>query len=131
MVNKKRVEALEFPKLPLCLYNSESRKKELFSPLTDNHVRMYTCGPTVYHYAHIGNFRTYVFEDLLRRTIKFFGMKITHVMNLTDVDDKTIKGAIAKNISLHDFTKPYVDAFFDDLKILHIEPAEHYPAATD
>jgi cysteinyl-tRNA synthetase len=92
---------------------------------------MYTCGPTVYNFAHIGNFRTYVFEDLLRRTIKFFGMKITQVMNLTDVDDKTIKGAIAQNITLDEFTQPFKDAFFEDLKTLNIEPVEHYPAATD
>jgi cysteinyl-tRNA synthetase len=115
----------------LKLYNTLSRKKEIFKPLENAHVRMYTCGPTVYHYAHIGNFRTYVFEDILRRTIKFFGMKITQVMNLTDVDDKTIKGAIAKNITLDEFTKPYVSAFFEDLRTLQIEPAEHYPAATN
>jgi len=115
----------------LKLFNTESRKKEPLKPLHNNHVMMYTCGPTVYHYAHIGNFRTYVFEDLLRRTIQFFGMKMTQVMNLTDVDDKTIKGAIAKNITLDEFTKPYKDAFFQDLKTLNIEPAEHYPAATE
>lgn len=117
--------------LKLFLYNTESRKKEPLIPLNKDHVRMYTCGPTVYNFAHIGNFRTYIFEDLLRRTIKFFGMQITQVMNLTDVDDKTIKGAIAKNISLDEYTQPYKDAFFDDLKTLNIEPAEHYPAATD
>lgn len=116
---------------PLTLFNTESRQKETLTPLKDNHVRLYTCGPTVYHFAHIGNFRTYVFEDLLRRTIKFFGMQVTQVMNLTDVDDKTIAGAIKKNISLDDFTKPYKDAFFSDLNSLNIEPAEHYPAATD
>jgi len=115
----------------LQLYNTETRRKESLVPLEDRHIRMYTCGPTVYHYAHIGNFRTYVFEDLLRRTIKFFGMKITQVMNLTDVDDKTLKGAIAKNITLDEFTKPYKDAFFQDLKTLGIEPAEYYPAATE
>jgi cysteinyl-tRNA synthetase len=119
------------PDTKLWLFNTESRKKETLVPMHNHHVRMYTCGPTVYHFAHIGNFRTYVFEDLLRRTIKFFGMKITQVMNLTDVDDKTIKGAIAKNITLDAFTKPYKDAFFEDLKTLNIEPAEHYPAATD
>jgi cysteinyl-tRNA synthetase len=116
---------------PLKLFNTASRQKETLVPLHDQHVRMYTCGPTVYNYAHIGNFRTYVFEDLLRRTIKFFGFKITQVMNLTDVDDKTIKGAIANNISLHAYTQPYKDAFFEDLKTLNIEPVEHYPAATD
>lgn len=121
---------LPLPEVKLTLYNTESRKKETLVPMRDNHVRMYTCGPTVYHYAHIGNFRTYVFEDLLRRTIKFFGMQITQVMNLTDVDDKTIKGAIAKKITLDEFTQPFKDAFFEDLKTLNIEPAEHYPAAT-
>jgi len=115
----------------LKVYNTETRQKEEVKPLKDNHIRMYTCGPTVYNYAHIGNFRTYVFEDLLRRTIKFFGMKITQVMNLTDVDDKTIKGAIAKNVTLDAFTKVYKEAFFEDLKTLGIEPVEHYPAATD
>lgn len=117
--------------MQIYLYNTETRRKEPLKPLEDSHIRMYTCGPTVYNYAHIGNFRTYVFEDLLRRTIKFFGMRITQVMNLTDVDDKTIKGAIAKNVTLDAYTKPYIDAFFDDLKSLHIEPAEHYPAATE
>lgn len=116
--------------IPLKFFNTEKRAKEVFKPMQDLHVRMYTCGPTVYHFAHIGNFRTYVFEDLLRRTLKFFGLKVTQVMNLTDVDDKTIKGAIAKNISLNEFTQPYIQAFFDDIKALNIEPAEYYPAAT-
>jgi cysteinyl-tRNA synthetase len=117
--------------MELKVYNTESRQKENVKPLKDNHVKMYTCGPTVYNYAHIGNFRTYVFEDLLRRTIKYFGMKITQVMNLTDVDDKTIKGAIQNNVTLDEFTKTFKDAFFQDLKTLNIEPVEHYPAATD
>lgn len=113
------------------LFNTLTRQKEILKPLKDNHVRMYTCGPTVYNHAHIGNFRTYIFEDLLRRTVKFFGMGITQVMNLTDVDDKTIKGAIAQKVTLDEYTKPFKDAFFDDLKSLNIEPAEHYPAATE
>jgi cysteinyl-tRNA synthetase len=127
------MEASEFKieKLPLRLYNSETREKQPLKPLQGNRVRMYTCGPTVYNFAHIGNFRTYVFEDLLRRTIKLFGFQIEQVMNLTDVDDKTIKGAIANKITLDQFTQPYKEAFFDDLKTLNIEPAEHYPAATD
>lgn len=116
---------------PLKLFNTASRQKETLVPLNDRHVRMYTCGPTVYNFAHIGNFRTYVFEDLLRRAIKFFGFQITQVMNLTDVDDKTIKGAIAQNVSLKVYTQPYKDAFFEDLQSLRIEPVEHYPAATD
>lgn len=117
--------------IPLKFFNTEKRAKETFASLENQHVRLYTCGPTVYHFAHIGNFRTYVFEDLLRRTLKFFGYKVTQVMNLTDVDDKTIKGAIAKNITLDEYTKPYIDAFFEDIKTLNIDPAEHYPAATD
>lgn len=94
-------------------------------------VRMYTCGPTVYNYAHIGNFRAYTFEDILRRTIEFNGWKVKQVMNLTDVDDKTIRGANTLNIPLDAYTDTYKKAFFDDLKKLNIEPAEVYPAATD
>jgi cysteinyl-tRNA synthetase len=112
-------------------HNTMNRKLEEFTPIDNNHVRMYTCGPTVYNYAHIGNFRAYIFEDLLRRYLQYHGWKVTQVMNLTDVDDKTIKSAIAEGKSLNDYTKTYKDAFFDDLKTLNIEPAEYYPAATD
>jgi cysteinyl-tRNA synthetase len=118
-------------KVPLRFYNTASREKETFVPLLEGCVKMYTCGPTVYYFAHIGNFRTYVFEDLLRRSLELFGFKVTQAMNLTDVDDKTIKGAIAKGISLNEFTLPYKEAFFADLKTLNLEPAEYYPAATD
>ncbi|KIC71328.1 cysteine--tRNA ligase [Candidatus Protochlamydia amoebophila] len=117
--------------IPLRLYNTAERQKQELKPIKGNHIQLYTCGPTVYHYAHIGNFRTYIFEDLLRRTIQFFGFSITQVMNLTDVDDKTIRGAIAKGITLDEYTKPYKDAFFEDLKTLNIQSAEYYPAATD
>lgn len=117
--------------IQLILFNTQTRHKELLTPLHDRHVTMYTCGPTVYNFAHIGNFRTYVFEDLLRRTIKFFGFTITQAMNLTDIDDKTIAGALKDNIPLNEFTQLYKDAFFQDLHSLKIEPAEHYPAATD
>ncbi len=116
----------------LNLFNTESRTKEtVISAGSDNKIYMYTCGPTVYNYAHIGNFRTYVFEDLLRRTLKFFGFNVVQAMNLTDVDDKTIKGAIENQLTLSAFTKPYIDAFFEDLATLNIEKVEHYPAATD
>lgn len=114
----------------LKLFNTESREKEEIVPIDGKKIRMYTCGPTVYNFAHIGNFRTYVFEDLLRRTLKFFGFEVEQVMNITDIDDKTLKGAIEKKISLEAFTKPYTQAFFEDLKTLNIEKAEHYPAAT-
>ncbi|MBO5775483.1 MAG: cysteine--tRNA ligase [Kiritimatiellae bacterium] len=92
---------------------------------------MYTCGPTVYNFAHIGNFRAYTFEDVLRRAIRFCGMGVKQVMNLTDVDDKTIRNANANSVALTDYTRTYKDAFFADLKALNIEPAEVYPAATD
>jgi cysteinyl-tRNA synthetase len=118
-------------KYRLKLYNTESREKEEISPSDGQTIRMYTCGPTVYNFAHIGNFRTYIFEDLLRRTIKFFGLSIKQAMNLTDVDDKTIKGALDRNLTLDAFTRPYIEAFFDDLKTLGIERVEYYPAATD
>lgn len=131
MANQKGSQFLVIPKVSLRLYNTEIRAKEVFSPLKDNLVRMYTCGPTVYHFAHIGNFRTYVFEDILRRTLKFFGYQVMQVMNITDIDDKTIRGAIEKNIPLHEYTQPYRNAFFVDLQTLNIERAENYPAATE
>jgi cysteinyl-tRNA synthetase len=117
-------------KTTLKIFNTESRSKEEVIPQDGHTIRMYTCGPTVYNFAHIGNFRTYVFEDLLRRALKFFGYGIEQAMNLTDVDDKTIKGAIENQMSLEQFTAPFKQAFFDDLKTLHIERVEHYPAAT-
>ncbi|MBR4652678.1 MAG: cysteine--tRNA ligase, partial [Kiritimatiellae bacterium] len=113
------------------VYNSLTRRMGPLVPLADNTIRLYTCGPTVYNYAHIGNFRAYAFEDILRRTIQFNGMKVKQVMNLTDVDDKTIRGANAAGVRLADYTRTYKDAFFADLKKLNIQPAEVYPAATD
>lgn len=115
----------------LKLTNTETREKEVLTPLKEGEVTLYTCGPTVYNFAHIGNFRCYVFEDLLRRTLQFFGYKVNQVMNLTDVDDKTIRGANQQGVSLDAFTQPFKDAFFKDLKTLNIEPVEHYPQATD
>lgn len=112
-------------------FNTLTRKKEAFKPLSGKQVKIYTCGPTVYNFAHIGNFRTYVFEDLLRRSLKFFGYTVEQAMNLTDVDDKTIRGALKEGVSLNAFTQPFKNAFFEDLKTLHVEPVEHYPAATD
>jgi len=113
------------------VYNSLTRRVEELKPLEGNEIRLYTCGPTVYNFAHIGNFRAYAFEDVLRRVVQFNGMKIRQVMNLTDVDDKTIRGANAAGVALADYTKTYKDAFFADLKKLNIQPAEVYPAATD
>ncbi|MEM7175543.1 MAG: cysteine--tRNA ligase [Chlamydiota bacterium] len=116
----------------LYLYNTESRQCEpLKPPPGREELLIYTCGPTVYNYAHIGNFRTYVFEDLLRRTLRYFGTRVIQVMNLTDVDDKTIRGALEQGVELSQYTHTYKEAFFHDLKTLHIEPVEFYPAATD
>lgn len=117
------------PAIAFELFNTETRQKEAVFPADGKVVRLYTCGPTVYDFAHIGNFRTFVFEDVLKRALCFFGMKVVHVMNLTDVDDKTIRGAIQKNISLDAFTKPFKEAFFEDLKTLNVVFADHYPEA--
>ncbi|NCA81534.1 MAG: cysteine--tRNA ligase [Opitutae bacterium] len=112
------------------IQNTLSRRLEEFVPLEPGHARMYTCGPTVYNFAHIGNFRAYVFEDLLRRWLKFKGFRVTQVMNLTDVDDKTIRDSQKAGKTLGEFTAAYAQAFFEDVRALNIEPAEHYPAAT-
>lgn len=108
-----------------------SRKKEKFVPLETNKVKMYTCGPTVWDYAHIGNFRTYVFQDLLRRWLEHHGYSVTQVMNLTDVDDRTIKASRQRGIPLSVHTKQYIDAFFEHKRLLNIEEAEVYPRATE
>jgi len=115
----------------MTFYNSLTRAEAPFIPLVPGKVGLYTCGPTVYNFAHIGNFRAYVFEDILRRSLEYRGFSVTQVMNLTDVDDKTIRGARAAGVSLDAFTRTFKDAFFADLKTLGIRPAEHYPAATD
>ena len=119
------------PAVNLYFYNTMSRQRELFEPLSTDAVRLYTCGPTVYNYAHIGNFRAYVFEDILRRVLQYAGHKVIQVMNLTDVDDKTIRGAQEAGLPLCEYTRPYIEAFFDDIRQLNVEKAEHYPAATD
>lgn len=114
----------------LQLFNTETRTLQEVKPLDGTTIRLYTCGPTVYDYAHIGNFRTFVFEDVLRRTLRFVGHKVQQVMNLTDVDDKTIRGAIAQKTSLEAYTKTYKEAFFADLTTLNVERVEYYPEAT-
>jgi cysteinyl-tRNA synthetase len=116
--------------LALHLYNSLGRKVSPFEPLRAGEVRMYTCGPTVWNYAHVGNFRTFVFEDVLRRYLKFKGYKVTQVMNITDVEDKIIKGMKQSGRTLEDLTSFYERAFMEDLSSLRIEKAEVYPRAT-
>lgn len=112
-------------------YNTLNHRQEEFIPLKPGKAGLYTCGPTVYNYAHIGNFRCYAFEDILKRTLFFHGYAVRHVMNLTDVDDKTIKGSQSAGKSLNDFTRQYKDAFFADIARLRFLPADVYPAATE
>ena len=115
----------------LRFYNTMSRSKEAFEPLEPGHVGLYTCGPTIYNYAHIGNFRAYLFEDLLRRYLGFRGYTVRHIMNLTDVEDKLIRACRETGQPLKTLTEKYSQAFFEDLGTLGILAAEHYPAATD
>ncbi len=117
--------------MELSFFNTMDRAVVPFKSIVPGKVGMYTCGPTVYNFAHIGNFRAYTFEDLLRRTLEYFGYEVRQVMNLTDVDDKTIRDSRAQGTALRDFTDQYKKAFFEDLKSLNIEPAEVYPAATE
>jgi cysteinyl-tRNA synthetase len=112
-------------------HNTLGGKIEAFTPLKSDEVRMYTCGPTVYDYAHIGNFRTFVFQDILRRFLRFRGFKMNHVMNLTDVDDRIIANSAAAGVSIREYTEKFAQAFFDDCKTLSIEAPEHWIRATD
>lgn len=113
------------------LYNILTNKKEFFKPLKNRKVNMYTCGPTVYWYAHLGNFRTYIFEDILRRALKYSGYKVKQVMNITDVEDKIINKAKSENKNIFQITKPYTKIFLKDIKKLNIQKAEKYPKATE
>jgi len=115
----------------LRLYNTLTRQLEEFVPLAPPRVTLYTCGPTVWNYAHIGNFRTFIFEDLLRRYLEYAGYAVEHVMNLTDVDDRTIAAAAKAGVALVRYTAPFADAFFEDSRYLRLAPAHHYPRATD
>jgi cysteinyl-tRNA synthetase len=111
--------------------NTLTGKKEEFVPMEPGKVRMYACGPTVYNYPHIGNYRTFTFVDLLRRYLKFKGLDVYEVMNVTDIDDKIILNAIKNGVSREEYAAPFVKAFFNDQNTLGIEPAELYPKATD
>jgi cysteinyl-tRNA synthetase len=115
----------------LRLYNTLTRQVDPFEPLQPGRVSLYTCGPTVYNYAHIGNFRTFLFEDLLRRWLEASGYEVFHIMNLTDVDDKTIAGARAAGTPLREYTRQYIEAFHEDRQYLRIKDATVYPRATD
>ncbi|MGB7294950.1 MAG: cysteine--tRNA ligase [Candidatus Aminicenantales bacterium] len=112
-------------------FNTMTGRKEPFVPLIPGEVKLYTCGPTVYDFAHVGNFRAYLFEDLLKRFLVFSGFKVTHIMNITDIDDKTIRGARAQGVDLNTYTQKYIDAFFADLDTLKVARADLYPRATE
>ncbi len=111
-------------------YNTLTRRLEEFREIEKDRIGLYTCGPTVYDYPHIGNFRSYVFEDLVKRFFLFLGYRVTHVMNITDIDDKTIRKANELGVPLAEVTQKYIDAFHADLRALNILPADVYPRAT-
>jgi cysteinyl-tRNA synthetase len=115
----------------LKLYNTLSREKELFIPLVPGEVRMYSCGPTVYNQPHIGNLRTFLWSDLLRRYLEFRGLKVRQIMNVTDVDDKIIRNANAAGQDINTYSAPFIRQFHEDLKALRIRPADAYPRATE
>jgi cysteinyl-tRNA synthetase len=114
----------------LRLHNTLGGKKDAFLPPQEGPVRIYTCGPTVWNHAHIGNFRAFLFYDLLRRHLRFSGYEVLHVMNITDVDDRIIEQAAAAHLTIGDYTRGYEEAFFEDLASLRSEPVEVYPRAT-
>ncbi len=117
--------------MALRLFNTLTKNLEEFKPSDSKRVTLYSCGPTVYTFAHIGNFRTFVFIDLLKRYLKFLGFEVHHIMNITDVDDKIIQKCSEESRTREDLTEEFTQAFFDDLESLKIEPASIYPKATD
>ena len=112
-------------------YNTLTRQKEEFVPINKDGVRMYSCGPTVYNYPHIGNYRAYIFADTLKRTLLYGGYNVRHIMNLTDIDDKTIKNSQKEGKSLKEFTEFYTEEFYKDVKTLNILPPDKFTKATD
>src|SRR5437879_3297770 len=117
--------------MALRLFNTLSGKVEEFRPLVNNEFRMYACGPTVYDYGHIGNFRTFVAVDILRRALRLSGFKLQHVMNITDVDDKIIRNAAKEHKSVNEYTRKYEEGFLEDMQTLNLEPPERMVRATE
>ncbi|HSH76858.1 MAG TPA: cysteine--tRNA ligase, partial [Longimicrobiales bacterium] len=117
--------------MALTVYNTRSRALGSFVPLKEGEVRAYACGPTIYDHAHIGNFRTFLFFDLVHRYLEWRGFDVRFVMNLTDVDDKTIARAVEAGSSVSDFTRPFGEAFLADARTLGMLDADVYPRATD
>ena len=117
--------------MALRFYNTLTQELETFEPLIGNTVRMYTCGPTVYNFVHIGNFRTFTFQDILRRWLRYRGYELNHVMNVTDVEDKIIANAAKEGKSIEQYTSAYSKAFFEDAAALRLEQPEHVVRATE
>jgi cysteinyl-tRNA synthetase len=115
----------------IVFFDSLENKKKDFIPNSPEKVKIYSCGPTVYNYSHIGNIRSYIFVDILRRSLKILGYIPDQTMNITDIDDKIIRESIANQISIEEFTKPWIEIFFHDLELLNVEKVEHYPLATN
>jgi len=115
----------------LKLHNTLTGSKDVFEPLQDGHVGMYTCGPTVWNFAHVGNLRAFLFYDLLRRQLQVDGYRVTHAMNLTDIDDRILDQAMHAGTTIGEYVKPYVEAFFEDMRTLRALPAHDYPRATE
>ncbi|HXC79921.1 MAG TPA: cysteine--tRNA ligase [Candidatus Acidoferrum sp.] len=117
--------------MALKLHNTLTGTKDLFEPLEPGRVGMYTCGPTVWNFAHVGNLRAFLFYDLLRRQLQAGGYRLTHVMNVTDIDDRILDQAMHAGLTIGEYVKPYLVAFFEDMAALRAQPAEHYPKATE
>ena len=117
--------------MALRVFNTLSGRVEELKTLEDKRIRMYSCGPTVYDYGHIGNFRTFVAVDILRRFLRQSGFKLQHVMNITDVDDKIIRNAAGEHVDVGTYTQKYEQAFLEDSRILNLEPPEILAYATD
>ncbi|MFI4978473.1 MAG: cysteine--tRNA ligase [Solirubrobacterales bacterium] len=117
--------------MTLKLHNTLTGTKDVFEPLRAGHAGMYTCGPTVWNYAHVGNLRAFLVYDLIRRQLQVSGYEVTHVMNLTDIDDRILDQAMHARVTIGEFVKPYVAAFFEDMAALRAQPATHYPRATE
>ena len=117
--------------MTLRFHNTLTGSKDVFEPLDDGRAGMYTCGPTVWNFAHVGNLRAFLFYDLVRRHLQVSGYDVTHVMNLTDIDDRILDQAMHAGVTIGEYVKPYVAAFFEDMAALRAQPATHYPRATE
>ena len=117
--------------MTLRLHNTLTGSKDVFEPLVAGRAAIYTCGPTVWNFAHVGNLRAFLFYDLLRRHLKLHGLVVTHVLNLTDIDDRILDQAMHAGTTITEYVKPWTEAFFDDMAALRAQPVEHNPRATE